>query len=240
MKRLGFNSIVAIICFVIGLLAFSLGGFVRLRSKIDVPLVKVPQIITPAPQLPVAQMASPESRIRRVDFMNFTYPNKSRYYHKVASEIRLTNGDFEFYNPKDHFIWLVGGETDKIIYADLTGDDEEEAVIDLFSHSGASGGERFIYVYTMAGKYPKLLWFFETYASGSDIGGIREMYVQDGVLVLELNGRNRIKENGSTLVDEYQCDQCYKEFTRMRFQWDGKRFKQKGRLEVYPLPDGQN
>jgi hypothetical protein len=186
-------------------------------------------ILAAAPVMP-SVFSEPNSNngIRQVDFMNFAYPNRSIYYRKLRRTIRLTNGEFQFHIPKK-ILWLVDLRAENIKYADITGDANEEAVIDLFSHSGASGGEHFIYVYTLQAQRPKLLWFLETYGSGTDIGGIKEIYGRDGDLTLELFGKNRVVGNRSDVSQTYECDRCYRYFTRIRFHWNGNTFYPKSR-----------
>jgi hypothetical protein len=243
MKRLGFSSIIMSICFVAGLSVVEVWSFVQSSLKNRISPANITQCMKSFSKLANAQPVLSESRIRRIDFLNFIYPNRSSTYRSIQGTIKLVNGEFEFYNQKERFQWLVSAGQKNIIYADLTGDGEEEAIIEMFSHSGAAGGEHFIYVYTMAGNQTKLLWFFETYGSGTDVGGIKAMYVQDSDLILELYGKNEVTEKGAT-VDEiaqnYMCDTCYKEFTRVRFHWNGKRFEQQGKAEVYSLIDKQN
>lgn len=237
MKQLGFNLAVAGLCFVVGLVGVSLLSFSPPRSQVSHSAVSSPVVITYEPQCTQRQAVSPRSPIRQFDFLNFTYPNRSSGYRGLRSQLKFTDGEFELYNPEEHFIWLISASPESIIYTDLTNDGEEEAVIEMFSHSGASGGEHFIYIYTMAGNRPRLLWFFETYASGTDIGGLKEIYSHHGDLILELYGRNKVIGTRSTLDEKYVCDPCYKEFTQVRFQWNGKSFEKKGRVEIIPLAD---
>jgi len=239
-KHLSLNYTVAVLCFVIGLSAVSIFSFRQMPPKTDISPVSIPEVVTHDSQCTKGHADLPESQIRRVDFLNFAYPNRSLGYSGIQSAIKLTNSEFELSNPKENLRWLVSASPDNITYADLTNDGEEEAIVALFSHSGASGGEHFIYIYTMAGKHPRLLWFFETYGSGTDIGGIKEMYPQNGDLILEIYGKNKVNRKGSTVAEDYECDGCYKEFTRARFHWNGKSFKQKGKAEILPLADKQN
>ena len=87
---------------------------------------------------------------------------------------------------------------------------------------------------------PKPLWTFLTHASGTDIGGIKDIYAQEGELILELYGKNKLTPIGSTLAEPYNCDGCYDSFTRLRFHWNGRKFTQKGKIEVMRLSHEQN
>lgn len=172
-----------------------------------------------------------KSPIRKVDFANFTYQTEVIGVKQVALKEGETPEFFETSPARRNLLSL--GE---VIYADLTGDGEEDAVVTLFWQSGPSGGEHLIYLYTMSGNRPALLWTLLTFASGSDIGGIKEIYPRDGDLILELHGRNKIVGGRSTLAQKYLGDTVYTEFTRVRFHWNGKAFRQHGRTEFLPLP----
>ncbi|MBA2732308.1 MAG: hypothetical protein H0U54_05400 [Acidobacteria bacterium] len=239
-KHLSLNYTVAVLCFVVGLGAVSIFSFKQVPSKADISPVNIPEVVTYDSLCTKGQTSLPKSQIRRIDFLNFAYPNKSLGYGTIQSAIELTGGEFEISNLKENFLWLVSASPDNITYADLTNDGEEEAIIEMFSDSGASGGEHFLYVYTMARGQAKFLWFFETHGSGTDIGGIKEIYSRDGDLILEIYGKNKVSGKGSTVAEDYECDGCYKEFTRARFHWNGKSFKQKGKAEILPLADKQN
>src|SRR5437868_10855559 len=125
MKRLGFNLIAMIGCFVVGLASVLALSFTQAYLKADHYPGNIPQAVTPAWKVTETQTTSYESRIRLIDFLNFTYPNKSSSYRSVQNTLELVNGDFEFYNSKEKFRWLVSAVQRNIIYADLTGDGEE-------------------------------------------------------------------------------------------------------------------
>src|SRR5436309_10147129 len=107
MKRLSFNLIVMIGCFVVGLASVLALSFMQSNPKANNYPGYIPQAVTPAQKVTETQITSYESRIRQIDFLNFTYPNKSSSYRGVQNTIKLVNGDFEFYNSKENFRWLV-------------------------------------------------------------------------------------------------------------------------------------
>jgi hypothetical protein len=94
-----------------------------------------------------------------------------------------------------------------------------------------------VYIYTMARGNPKLLWFFHTYADGA--GALKNMSAEDGDLVIELYGRNVMRAGVSTFDLGEPCYECNQDFTRWRFHWDGKWFRQNGK-EVLPLTGKQD
>lgn len=244
MRRLSFKLITAAACFIAGVAVFLLWGTLRFGGAGEVAPVYLPPGFSPAPTHIARPSLAPEttstSEIRQVDFLNFTYPNLGYYYNRLRKTIELKQGEFEFTrHERDFMMWLVDLSPDHVSYADLTGDGEEEAILEMFSHSGMSGGEHFIYIYTMKMRHPRLLWFFETSASGSDIGGLRALKSQNGELELELNGVNRVIGQRATIGAE-DCEQCDGYFTRLRFRWNGKTFQKIREPEILSRTDGRN
>ena len=243
MNRPGIGIATAAACFLTGVSVFFAWGLLRYGSAVKVAPVYIPPSFLP-PSTPIARpslaQTASASEIRQVDFLNFKYPNLSRHYRKYGPHLTLKEGEFEFDGP-DGLMWLVDLEPEAIFYADVTGDGSEDAVISLFSKSAPSGAEVLLYVYTVSGGRARLLWFFETYGSGSDPGGLKDMFLHEGDLVLELNGENKILEGRAELTNGALSDSCCPtHFTRARFHWDGRRFKQQGRPEIYSLPNGQH
>jgi len=70
-----------------------------------------------------------------------------------------------------------------VAYADLTGDDREEAVVTLSIRSGGTSRTHCIFVYTLSGESPELLWVHET--GDRAVEGLRNAYIQDRSLVIE-------------------------------------------------------
>src|SRR2546423_14434400 len=100
MKRLGFNLIAMIGCFVVGLVAVLALSFIQLHPKANVSPSNVLTNACPTERLRGVLLGS---QIRQIDFLNFTYPIRSSSYKSVQNTIKLVNGDFEFYNPKENF-----------------------------------------------------------------------------------------------------------------------------------------
>ena len=102
----------------------------------------------------VAQSRSKQSSsatvtdVRKVDFLNFTYPSSlcSQEYGRqgIGKVVRVRNGEFK--NKNVYF--AVAG--DKIIYADATGDGREDAVVPVECGAiGANFALSEVYVYTI-------------------------------------------------------------------------------------------
>lgn len=90
-----------------------------------------------------------------------------------------------------------------------------------------------VYVFTIENRRPKLLWSFET-GDRAD-GGIRQIYAQQGQLVVELFGKDRIIGKELFKGDEPLC--CPKSYTQTRYRWTDKKFDQVS-AEVLPNPQG--
>lgn len=238
MRRFSFHSLLMLLSFLVGIALVA--GWRFLHTQAEAEIRQIPPINNEMTACPLGGSEYPESQpIREVDFLNFSYPNKAFHYRGFPKTISLVDGEFQFRKPEEKLLWRASLSPSHISYADLTRDGEPEAILEIFSQSGASGGEYFFYIYTMKRGQPKLLWFFETYASGSDVGGHRNLYAGNGELVLELNGANKIIGNRSEVIS-YAGDTNYDECSRVRFRWNGESFRQKGQVEFYPLPDKRN
>jgi len=162
-----------------------------------------------------ATLHQPSQSIRDVDFENFTYPLPKDLIDPTDRDktFKLKNGE----RPETRFadgtvnemgISLVG----KIKYGDVTGDGREEAVIFMSILTGGTAMPGIIYVYTMQGNRPKMLWNLTT--GDRAFGGYRNAYVQNGQLVIELFS----PESG-------QGNCCSTKYIRTTYDWRGKRFK---------------
>jgi hypothetical protein len=178
-------------------------------------------------------VASPtlDSPIRKIDFRNFTYPIPD----ERRGKIRLRNGE----QPPTQFSkygipYDVGYTLGDIDYGDVTGDGVEEAIIDLGWLSSGTAITSYIYIYTLNHGRPQLLWSFTT-GDRAD-GGLQKVYADNGELVVELEGRNKIIGTDLYASDGHEGgDCCPDSFTRTRYEWRNGRFRQKGKAEVLPL-----
>jgi hypothetical protein len=162
--------------------------------------------------------------IRAVDFCNFSYPGiKSGQRKRMGwpnPRIRLKDG---VRPPEDEFgSGLITLE--QIQYADVTRDGQDDAMVTMVWHSGGTMQIGMVYVWTMHGSVPAVLWDF----AGGDrgFGGLRRVYAKDGDLILELYDPDAAAGN---------C--CSRRIIRKRFRWNGSRFVQWGKSQVAPNPD---
>jgi hypothetical protein len=121
----------------------------------------------------------------------------------------------------------VGMSLLSAVYGDLTGDGADEAMVVLAVSTNGSAIPHAVYVYTLEENQPKLLWSFST-GDRAD-GGLRNIYADQGDLVVELYGKGKVlgtdlyADDGSGSHTPYPYY-----FTQTRYKWDGTDFKQKG------------
>ncbi|MGO4212421.1 hypothetical protein AB4Y89_21045 [Terriglobus sp. 2YAB30_2] len=111
-------------------------------------------------------------------------------------------------------------------YADLTGDGNEEAIVDLRYYSGGTQTTDYVYVYTLDQHQPKLLAYCHT-GSRSD-SGLYGVYGQKGLLVFELFDPSR---------SEGDC--CSSGVLITRYKWQSGVFKRIGSRERRAIPPPQ-
>ena len=110
-------------------------------------------------------IAKPTSRIRRIDFNNFTF---HQFWGRRS--LKLKQGKLEFESEGCHTEIKLKG----INYVDLTGDGKEEALVHVedFTACGSSGLSDYYYIYTVQNDRPHLLWRFGTGSEG--IAGLKD------------------------------------------------------------------
>lgn len=227
------------VCIGVSLMIACLGTSSKTQRNItSVKNSKPPQ--TNTSQENVVQRDEPRnsSLIRQIDFSNFTFPSLPTRKCSMK-KIRLENGRYDA--PEDRVprkipsidCWSValGG----LDYGDVTGDGEEEAFVILFAELGGNSSYEDVYIYSLQNEKPILLWKFMT-GDRAD-GGLRDIYSEGGNLVIELYGiRTIIEKQLKSSDDVGAC--CPKHYTRTKYKWDGRRFRQDGKEEVFPNPSG--
>jgi hypothetical protein len=202
--------------------------------------MKLSQITVLAVALIFSQAAFAQqsnSSIRLIDFTNFTYPSgvvgKNGGFKLSQGELLPKQRD-KVGRPLD--MWLV---LDTIVYGDVTGDGNEEAIINLGWVTGGTATPNLIYIYTLRNKRLKLLWRFET-GDRAD-GGYKNVYAENGNLVIELLGKDKIIGKDLYADDGVHLgDCCATLFTRTRYKWNGRRFRRIGAAEILPMTQSNN
>jgi len=182
-----------------------------------------------------ANVSKPRSPIRQVDFKNFTYPRLATGKCSMA-EVHLVNGK---YNAPEGIAgtkpavdcWSVA--LGPITYGDVTGDGEEEAIVELYAEAGGTEASEDVFIYMLRDGNPVLAWNFATGDRAE--GGLRRIAAETGELVVELFGvKTAIGKKLYGTEDVGAC--CPKHFTRTRYKWDGTGFQQDGLQEVFENP----
>lgn len=159
---------------------------------------------------PSVSTPTPASPIRSVDFDNISYPNFPDYSDpngRKKKRITLKPGE---------------GGPNFINYGDITGDGVEEAMVGLGINNRGSAIPDYVYIFTLENGKPKLIWDFET-GDRAD-GGLRNVYADNGQLVIELFGKDRVIGGQLYRGDEGLC--CPSSFTRTRYKRTGKHFEE--------------
>jgi hypothetical protein len=177
-------------------------------------------VSSPTPKIET-QSRAPSFSIHSVDFANYTYPWIADLGDPKET-FRLQNGDLPATRNERGLIDAMGVSLEKVDYGDVTGDGKEDAIVVLSILTGGSAIPHAIYVYGGGGNQTKLLWSGATDDRAN--GGLQKVYSQNGELVLE-----RFSPVGK------RGDCCPTRFTRVRYEWRGNRFRQKGKAETLPI-----
>jgi hypothetical protein len=187
---------------------------------------------------------SAQENIRQVDFKNFTYPVSGHLLghsslqwldgstgHADSKSIQLLDGKnltkiSSFVMDGKEYTQYEGFTFESVRYADLTGDGNEEAIVDLTYHSGGTQTTDYVYVYTLDQHGPKLLAYCHT-GSRSD-SGLYGVYGQKGLLVFELLDPSSSKG---------EC--CSSGVFVTRYKWQSGVFKRIGSIERRTIPPPQ-
>ncbi|HXF43465.1 MAG TPA: hypothetical protein VNK26_06970, partial [Pyrinomonadaceae bacterium] len=190
------------------------------------------------------------SPLGKVDFLNFTYPLPRGWQHPDAKEVTLENGQkppvFENItddmDPEEKAVKKaerrIGLSYVATKYFDIDGDGVREAAVILKVETGGSAIPQIVYIYQWKNEKPELIWYFRT-GDRAD-GGLKNIYVADGRLVIELFGQDRFifgsVESGRITGDEEQLC-CPSFFTKSRYRWNGKNFQLDGKRLTYLISD---
>ncbi len=240
MKSFILRLSVALLTFTVGVVGVTLLVVHRYRTSEELQAINTAfsrplQIREDAPGL----SPPPESPISRVDFNNFTYPWPEGFSDpdgpKATTTFRLRNGELPNRRFSKYGVPLdVGVGLSDVMYDDLTGDGNEEAILIMGVVTGGSSIPNMIYIYTLHKGRPKLLWCFTT-GDRAD-GGFKRIKSENGELVIELEGKNKYIGGDLYAEDETkQGDCCPTMYTRARYKWNGRRFVMQGKPESFPL-----
>jgi hypothetical protein len=174
----------------------------------------------------VAQTKPPVTDIRKVDFLNLTYTSTqcSQEYGKQGLGRLVNVHDGEFKNKSVYFSVM----SDKIIYADLTGDGKEEAIVPIDCGAmGANFSRSEVNIFTLENGHAALLAATNDKSMERDY---RANYADaDGYWGINENG---IKVNNGNLQIEVMVDGPHaqpKYIATLEYGLTGKILKLKGK-----------
>lgn len=240
------NSLASIVGFVIvslSILIFGCGGNepISATSNIEKETVeksakeeqddptKIPNLQA---ELLNGKNAVTESDIGEFDFENYSYPLPRGWQDADGKEIKLEKGKRRLTKEK------IGMEYVTTKFFDVVGDDSDEAFVILQVGTGGSAIPQIVYIYEWNGNQPKLLWYFRT-GDRAD-GGLKQIYSEEGNLVVELFGRDRYifsqMETTKIVGDEQQLC-CPTHFTKSSYKKNGNGFSLNGDRWTYSLKD---
>ncbi|MDI1241733.1 MAG: hypothetical protein PSX80_07410 [bacterium] len=173
-----------------------------------------------------------------VDFKNFTYPLPRGWQHQDGDEIALVNGRLqpkirdihEEMSPEERAAARaerrIGMSYVTTKFFDVDSDGLDEAAVVLKVETGGTAIPQLVYIYTWKDDKPELIWPFRT-GDRAD-GGLKDLRVENGELVVELYGQDRFilgqtETNKITGDEEQLCCPTY--FTRTFYKWNGRNFQ---------------
>ncbi len=164
--------------------------------------------------------------VRKIDFKNFKYPDETG-----KNIFTLTNGEEPFGQMKD-----IAFSLENIEYADLTDDNEDEAIIHISVQYGGSDKSGLFYVYTVENNKPSILWYGES-GYGAE-GELKKVYAENNKLIVELFGNNKFVETTGEFKFPNQRDipkdlRYPTTFTEFRFRWNGEKFVLDGKPKLF-------
>ena len=179
--------------------------------------------------------AASQKSIRQVDFKNFFYPlsgpllGHSRLQWlptKALSSrkpVHLVNGEdltksSSFVMDGQEYAQWEGFTLQSVTFADVTGDGLEKAIVVLHYRTGGTQQTDYVYVYSIAGRKPKLLAYF--YTGDRAYSGLHRVFGDHGKLVVELFD-----------PEKRAGDCCSSGIVRTHYQWQHGRFEPIGPAE---------
>ena len=173
--------------------------------------------------------ATKAAAIKSIDFSNFAYP-WIEGLGDPKKPFQLRDGKYDGGNG------TVPMAMFSVVYADVTNDGEEDAIVALdVIVRGGSAAPNVIYIYSVQDKSPKLLWAFGTGDRAQ--GGLRQVVGENGMLVVELYGKGKVI--GTDLFADDGTGAMTPEpfyYTRTRYKWTGSKFSRVGPIETLSDP----
>lgn len=170
--------------------------------------------------------------IRKVDFRNFSYPT---CFDEEKKTTRIINGKYSRKVKEGDSSYSVYFEVRNIVYGDLDGDGQEEAVIDTICNSGGTGQFTDGQVYRMQNGKP--VWIGSLGVGDRADGGLHDIKYVNGLLKVARYGGNSgaccpdyietfsykltgkgLVETGKAIISDYISKDGNYAVRRLRFQ----------------------
>jgi hypothetical protein len=184
------------------------------------------------------------------DFKNFTYPLPRGWQNPDGTDLTLVDGrrvpiskfindDMEDEEKAEaRAMRRIGMSHVTTKYFDVTGDGQDEAIVILKVETTGNAIPQLVYIYEWKDGKPELVWNFRT-GDRAD-GGLKDMRIENGELVIELYGQDRFllgeTETGKITGDEEQLC-CPLFFTRTFYKWNGRSFLMQRKRLTYSVAD---
>jgi hypothetical protein len=167
--------------------------------------------------------------IRKIDFANFTYPWIAELIDPLnpKKDLTIRLGHLEPIRDDKNEVIEMGASLESVVYGDVTGDGEEDAMVVLAIRTGAQAMPRVLYVYSPNNNGARLLWT-ESFGDRAN-GGLRKVDVENGQLLIE---RYNPKDSKGACCPIY--------FTRQIYEWKQGKFRQTGKAEMLPNTEGHS
>lgn len=180
--------------------------------------VQTQSAISPSPPMNTPQTDS----IRSVDFANFTYDwyPKWELMLSKATHFTLRDGKLEVEAQKNSNEPVLF-ELLNVQYGDVSEDGVEDAIVTIKMSVVGNAKPYVVFVIGLKNGKPKKLWVHETGDRADE--GLRNVYVADGVLVIEQYNAAEIEIRGGEKEKVGMC--CPSTFTRTFYRWVDARFQ---------------
>ena len=227
------------------------------RAETATPAVSPEPSASPSPDIPNLQAELLDDRHKTTtsplgafNFKDFTYPLPRGWQNPDGSDLTLIDGrvvpvsKFASEDMEDdekaeaRATRRIGMSYVTTKYLDVTGDGQDEAIVILKVETTGNAIPQLVYIYEWKDDKPELLWNFRT-GDRAD-GGLKDMRIENGMLVVELYGQDRFllgeTETGKITGDEEQLC-CPTSFTRTLYKWNGRNFLMQGKRLTYLVAD---
>lgn len=176
------------------------------------------------------------SPLGKFDFKNYKYPLPRGWQDSDGKEVELIDGKRPMEMSEE--VERIGLSYVTTKFLDLTGDNQDEAVVILKIETGGGAIPQLVYVFQWKDDAPEMIWYFRT-GDRAD-GGLKDIRTENGLAVVELFGQDRYivgeLDTAKITGDEEQLC-CPTHFTKSRYKWNGNMFRIEGKRLTFQTAD---